>query len=226
MEKLKIDAEDLGDLIVQIESSFKVRFESEEIQNNFSIEELADLVVSKLDLSEGIECSSQITFFRLRRLLANKLSIANQTIRLDTELKVLFPPKNRRKDWQRVFSDFEFQPPKLEPPRVLFLSAILIAVVSFLLIFSELWRFSLSAFFLSALIIALCIRYGKSLPSRTIKDLVENIVKHNYHATRQTYGTYNPGELRATIFSLFTDWLTPKESQGVDLKTRIDYIEN
>ncbi|MEQ8415831.1 MAG: hypothetical protein RIB71_15240 [Imperialibacter sp.] len=226
MEKLKINGEDLEDLIVQIEDSFKVRFESEEIQNNFSIEELANLVISKLELKEGIECSSQITFFRLRRLLADKLSMANQTIDLDTELKTLFPPKNRRNEWQRVFADFEFQAPKLEPPREIFLSAILIAIISFMLTLFEFWRFGFPLFFLSSFTIVLCIKFGRSLPSRTMRQLVENIVKHDYHATRQTYGTYNPAELRTTIFSLLTDLLTPKEKQGADLKTRIDYIED
>ncbi|MEQ9304424.1 MAG: hypothetical protein RJQ14_10970 [Marinoscillum sp.] len=224
MEHLRIDSEDFVDLLGQIEESFQIHFALDEIKNNLSIEEITDLVVSKLGLNEGIECSSQIVFFRLRQLLSEELVLDKLKLTLDTKLDKLFPFRGRKSKWQRVFSSFEMDVPKLGPPMIIFLPAILSAIVSFFLIMIEFWEFGMPIFLLSLLIIYICIKFGKSLPCSTVKDLVTLVVKYDYKKTRTKYGTYNDLELRNTIFKLFTDWLTKKEIETVNFKTKIDYI--
>ncbi len=63
MEFLKIESEDYADLLGRIEESFRIKFSFDEIRNYQSIQQIIDLVISKLDFKEGLECSNQIAFF-------------------------------------------------------------------------------------------------------------------------------------------------------------------
>lgn len=224
MEYLKIDSEDFADLLFQIEDSFQVNFDFKKIQNHLSIEEIIDLVTTKMNLKEGIECSNQIVFFRLRQLISKKHILKSSEINLETKLKDIFPFKDRRRKWNETFENFDLKVPKLGPPMGLFIPAILTALISFFFMFSKNGLYGLIAFFLSVVIISLSNKYGKTLPSNDLKELIEQIVKFDYQGTRTKVGTYNLKEVNQTILRLFTDWLDNEERKSVNLKTKIDYI--
>jgi len=225
MEYLKIDSEDFEDLLFQIENSFQVEFDFQEIHNNLSIQQIIDKVVIRLNLQEGSGCSSQITFFRLRQQVLKKHTIDSSKISLETKLIDIFPFKNRRKEWAETFANSDLKVPKLEPPLGLLLPSILTALISFFFIFGKNWNYGLPIFLVSIVIIYLCNRYGKALPCKDLKELTNHIVKFDYRGTRNKIGTYNPTEVKQTIFSLFTDWLSDEERKRVSFDTKIDYIE-
>jgi hypothetical protein len=224
MEYLKIDSEDFEDLLFQIENSFQVEFDFEEIHNNLSIKQIIDKVVTRLNLQEGTECSSQIVFFRLRQLISKKHRIKHSQISLETKLKEIFPFQDRRKSWCETFNDFDLKVPKLGPPMGVFLPAILTALISFFFIFGKNWIYGLSVFLISIIIIYLSSKFGKVLPCENLRELTTNIAKYDYRGTRTKVGTYNTKEINQTILKLFTDWLGEYEGRNVNLETKIDYI--
>jgi len=224
MEHLIIDSEDFEDLLFQIEDSFQVKFDLEDIQNNLSINEIIGVVVSKMNLKEGIECSNQITFFRLRDQISKKHKLDSSQIGLETKLKEIFPYKDRRKKWNKTFEGTDFKVPNLRPPIGLYLPAILITIISFFFIFGKNWNYGLPIFLVSATIVYLCSRYGKALPARSLRDLTKHIVKFDYRGTRNRVGTFNHNEIKQIIFGLFIDWLNKEDSQSLSFETKINYL--
>ena len=98
-----IDDEDFGDLIPQIENSFGFEFDYEEITNNMTIENFSELVISKMSMENGQECSTQIVFYRIRKALTEKLGIEKSIIKTKTELSSVFAKKNRINNWKNTF---------------------------------------------------------------------------------------------------------------------------
>ena len=223
MEQLRIHSEDLEELLAEIEASFQIKFGHAEIANHMTIDQIADLVMAKLDLQEGIECSSQITFFRLRQWLCQELSLEKSALSPHTKLDQLFPFRGRKTSWQKVFAGFAMRVPNLRPPDVIFLPALLLAVISLFLVMAF-WEIGLPALLLSIAVLYGCIKFGKALPVATLGELVTHIVKYDYQSTRAGYGTYNATELRQTIFKLLTDdHASKKEKKTVHFNTKINY---
>jgi len=221
LNTLNIDAEDLEDVLSEMESSFGIRFEEDEIPNLISIEEIADRITSKLNYPEGIECSTQIVFYYLRDLLSQRLRIDKETIKPDIELEELFPKKGRRKKWKAVFKETEYKVPVLEAHSFVFFS-LLLTLASFILIFFHLY--ALPVFLVAVLTTYLFFRFARSLPCRTLGDLSKKIAQQNYAKTRSRAQTINSNEIKQLILNIFSEWVDEPEKKIITLHTRIDYL--
>ena len=126
-----IDDEDFGDLISQIENSFGIEFDYEEITNNMTIEKFSELVISKMTMENGQECSTQIVFYRIRKALTEKLGIEKSIINTKTELSSVFAKKNRINNWKNTFGEFNYDGIDLQPSPFPYGISILTTIVSF-----------------------------------------------------------------------------------------------
>lgn len=220
---IEIDAEDFGDILSQIETSFDIRFEDEEIQNLISIDELAEKVIAKVKYQKGFECSSQIVFYELRKLLTEKAFLDIKHLDIHTPLATIFPSNDRRRKWELIFKGFGLNVPQLEPSGFLILSN-LIAIVSFFFLFGSLFKYAFPVFLSSILISFILKKTAKGLPCNTLGELADKIVKYDYLQTRKNVRSINPAEIKKIIFKYVTEWLSESEKVGKSMKSRIDYL--
>ena len=220
---LDIALEDFEELIIKIEDSFEFRFSEGEIRNKITIDELAKIVISKIDLKEGIECSNQIVFFKLRKLLSERMKLEHSEITPDSKLKGVFPKKKRRNIWKQTFDQFELPAPELSPNTTFLIFTLLAALISFFFIFGENWIYGLSIFSTSVLAVSLMYKFGKSLPAETIGEFAQLIVEEKYLRVRKHLGSINKKEVREIIFATFTDWLEQEERDALNMNTMINF---
>lgn len=220
-----IDDEDFGDLILQIENSFGIEFDNEEIINNMTIEKFSELVISKMDMENGQECSTQIVFYRIRKALTEKLGIEKSIINTKTELSSIFAKKNRIKNWKNTFGEFNYNGINLQPSSIPYGISILTTIVSFFFFFGSYRIYAIPIFILSIITAKILIKYGKRFPAKNIGELAKEIVKNNYKSVRTEKGTINITEIKKLIFSQLTDWFDPKEVKNMNMKTKINYID-
>jgi|TARA_B110000037_G_scaffold38619_1_gene47617 acyl carrier protein len=220
-----IDDEDFGDLISQIENSFGFEFDYEEITNNMTIENFSELVISKMSMENGQECSTQIVFYRIRKALTEKLGIEKSIINTKTELSSVFAKKNRINNWKNTFGLFNYNGINLQPSSIPYGISILTTIVSFFFFFGSYRIYAISIFILSIITAKILVKYGKRFPAKNIGDLAKVIVINNYKSVRTEKGTINISEIKKLIFIQLTDWLEPKEVKNMNMETKINYID-
>ena len=220
-----IDDEDFGDLISQIENSFGIEFDYEEITNNMTIEKFSELVISKMTMENGQECSTQIVFYRIRKALTEKLGIEKSTINTKTELSSVFAKKNRINNWKNTFGKFNYNGINLQPSPFPYGISILTTIVSFFFFFGSYRIYAIPIFILSIITAKTLVKYGKTFPAKNIGELTKEIVKNNYKSVRTEKGTINITEIKKLIFIQLTDWLEPKEVKNMNMETKINYID-
>ena len=220
-----IDDEDFGDLISQIENSFGFEFDYEEITNNMTIEKFSELVISKMTMENGQECSTQIVFYRIRKALTEKLGIEKSIINTKTELSSVFAKKNRINNWKNTFGEFNYNGINLQPSPFPYGISILTTIVSFFFFFGSYRIYAIPIFILSIITAKILVKYGKTFPAKNIGELTKEIVKNNYKSVRTEKGTINITEIKKLIFIQLTDWLEPKEVKNMNMETKINYID-
>jgi len=220
-----IDDEDFGDLISQIENSFGIEFDYEEITNNMTIEKFSELVISKMSMENGQECSTQIVFYRIRKALTEKLGIEKSIINTKTELSSVFAKNNRIKSWKNTFGEFNYTGINLQPSSIPYGISILTTIVSFFFFFGSYRLYAIPIFILSIITAKILVKYGKRFPAKNIGELAKVIVKNNYKSVRTEKGTINITEIKKLIFIQLTDWLEPKEVKNMNMETKINYID-
>mgnify|MGYP000647142953 CR=1 FL=1 len=218
-----IDDEDFGDLIYQIEKSFGFEFNEDEITNLMTIDEFSELVISKTNMKEGQQCTSQITFYRIRKALVEKLGVDKNTINPNMKLESIFPKKTRIKDWNKVFG--EYNRIELQPSSIPYGISILTAIISFFFLFASYKLYAIPIFISSIILTKILVKYGKTLPVKYIRELTEQIVRFNYKIERAENGTINVSEIKKLIFQHLTDWLEPNEVKTMNMETKINYID-
>ncbi len=229
MKKMKkichIDDEDFVDLISRMEKSFGIEFDYEELTNYLTIEDFSELIISKMDMENGQECSTQIAFYRIRKALIEKLGIEKSIISPKTELNNLFPKKGRIKNWKHTFAELNYSGINLQPPSIPYGISILTTIVSFFFFFGSFRVYAILIFILSIVTSKILVKYGKRFPAKNIKELAKEIVRKNYKSVRTEKGTINITEIKKLIFIQLTEWLGPKEVKNMNMETKINYID-
>jgi len=218
-----IDILELDDIIIRIENSFGFQFEDNEIDNNLTINEWSELIISKITAEKGQECTTQIAFHKIRKALIEKFDVERNQISLKTELKEIFPIKNRIKKW-KIFNELGLEGIDLQVHFSLFFT-MLITIISFFFIFDSYKLYAIPLFFTMMFSSFLLMKYSNILPVKNIEELVLLIVKHNYLKMRENKGTVNYSEIKEIIFSQLTEWLGPNEKEHMNMRTKINYVD-
>ncbi|MEY4462955.1 MAG: hypothetical protein RLY98_1496 [Bacteroidota bacterium] len=202
--KLNIyEIENIEDCILEIEKMYNFKFEDNELKNVKKFEEFCDLIIEKINLKNVDSCTSQQAFYKLRNSLAKTGIIEKENLKIETELKEIFPRKNRKVSIEKVEKELNVILNILKAPDFVTTPLLIIGVVSFVLLFF-LWKLALIGLSISVFGHYLCKWFGNELNIKTVKDLVEKIVSENYLAIRSEKNTINKTELK----KILTSWIS------------------
>ena len=85
-----IGVEDVGDVLELIENKLNIRFGKTELADVKTFGELCDIVLSKINLPQKDDCTSQQAFYKLRSAIVEHMAIDKIRIKPDTTLVELF----------------------------------------------------------------------------------------------------------------------------------------
>ena len=104
------------ELILAVEDAFQIHIADEEAGNVFTVGDLHNLVVSKLQGQDSKRCLTSAAFYRTRRGIIDMLGIDRREVRPATPLEVILPRNSRREKWRRIQAAMKMKLPDLQHP--------------------------------------------------------------------------------------------------------------
>lgn len=207
-----IDADDLEDFIVRVETSFDIQFVCNELVHITTFGHLCDYIVDKIQLDYDGDCTSQQAFYKLRDALSSILQLDKKTISTDDTLADLLPRKTRRSNIQKLESHLGFKLNILRPPKWVteILYIVLIASL-FGLIFDR--QIGLLGFVFSIAGLWFANKIGNELDLDTLGKVAEKVTRENYLKSRRNPMTFNKNEMEKMITDWFSDYFKIDKSK-------------
>lgn len=201
-----IDLEDIEDLLLKVETSFGIQFQGNELVHIVSFGELCDYIADKIQLNNFSDCTSQQAFYKLRNAISQTLRLDSRTITTDLPLGGFLPKRGRRSKIKEIESYLGFKLNLLAPPN--WVTGILVSMllVFFVGVFFS-WKIGLLGFMLSAFGLWIVSKKGTRLKVKTVRDVVEVMVKESYLKSRRIKGTFNKSEIEQVLIHLFSSEL-------------------
>ena len=196
------DIENIEDCISEIEKMYNFKFVDKELENVKTFEEFCDLIIEKINLTNVESCTSQQAFYKLRNSLVVTTLIEKENLKIETELKKIFPRKNRKALIEKVENELKIKFDIIKAPDFITISLLIIGIASFISLFFV-WKIALIGISISVFGFYLCKWFGNELKVKTVKELVEKITSENYLALRSEKNTINKTELKKVI----TNWI-------------------
>ncbi|ENI5846763.1 hypothetical protein ABZI28_002371 [Flavobacterium psychrophilum] len=206
MKKNKLDVydiENIEDCISEIEKMYNFKFEDNELESLKTFEEFCDLIIEKINLRNVESCTSQQAFYKLRNSLTETKLIEKENLNTETELKKIFPRKNRKQLIEKVENKLKMKLDIIKAPDYITTSLLIIGIASFVLLFFY-WKIALVGISISVLGFYLCKWFGNELKVKSVKELVEKITSENYLEVRSKKNTINKTELK----KILTNWIS------------------
>lgn len=208
--KLKdFEIEELEFMIPEIENMYNFKFEKDETYTVNTFEELCDLIIEKINLRNVESCTSQQTYYKLRNALIKNKIIEKEKLKTETELKTLFPRKNRKTLIEQVEKEMQFKFDIIKAPDFVTMPLFVIGIISFFLLF-VFWKIGIVGIVISVFGLYLCKWFGNELKIKNVKELVEKITSENYLKVRTEKNTINRTELKKVL----TYWFS--ENSGIE----------
>lgn len=198
-----IDGEDLGDLLVNIEENFDIKFADDEFINICTYGELHDHIIDKIrsEHANVEDCTSQQAFYKLRNALVEALGITKNEITPHMSL-VSILPRNRRKS---QVSDIEkvlgFKLSLLRPLHFVENTFSIMALASFFGIFlSFFFEFSgiliaIIGFVVSIAGLKIAYKTANEIDIETVGELAKTLTRDKYAKSRRNAKTCNYREI-------------------------------
>ena len=210
--ELKIDSEDLEDMLLKIEDSFGIRFETDELAHVKTYVEFCDAIKAKINLDHSDDCTSQQAFYKLRDAMSSSLDIDKTLVNPTTELTEIFPRKTRRYQVKTLEKDLGFKLSLLRPPHFVTGLQTILLLGSFILFFID-WKYGISTFGLAILGFWISSKTGNQLDVNTVRELSEKMTRENYVKSRRNSQTINKNELDKILEDWFADFLGIRKSE-------------
>ncbi|EMY3559880.1 TPA: hypothetical protein ACGFUW_002653 [Flavobacterium psychrophilum] len=197
------EIENIEDCISEIEKMYSFKFEDNELESVKTFEEFCDLIIEKINLRNVESCTSQQAFYKLRNSLTETKLIEKENLNIETELKKIFPRKNRKELIEKVENELKMKLDIIKAPDFITTSLLIIGIASFVLLFFY-WKIALVGISISVLGFYLCKWFGNELKVKSVKELVEKITSENYLEVRREKNTINKTELK----KILTNWIS------------------
>jgi len=204
---------DTVELVMEVEDTFKIKIADEEAERTQTIGELHALVLTKLEGRKVNEyCTSQRTFYSLRRFLSSYVDRSLKKIRPMNKTEDYFPPENRRKTWEQFSQDTPYRFPNLcRPEWVIILLCLIFAVTTFLgfMLFRNhlpVWLIVVFLFPWAYLFYILTVLFSEPLaveiPSdcNTLGGLTQSLVSLNYDTV-----DYDGGNVKEMLYEIISE---------------------
>lgn len=198
-----IDPDDISDVLVKVEKSFKFKFGQTDLKDVKTFGELCDIIVSKIELQENIDCTSQQAFYKLREALGTALQINEAEIQPITQLIDLFPKSIRRQKIKQVERILGFSLKILRPKHFVSGFFAILFIISLLGLFAS-WKFGLIGLITSLTCISVANKFANELEVSNIAALVGKMSRENYINSRRNKTTVNKAEVIKKIEQLFS----------------------
>ena len=104
---------DIVDMVLDVEERFGISLSDVECQNVVTVNDLYRLVLSKLGNADQTKCLTSATFYRIRKVIAEVLSVDKRTLKLDTQLRELLPIEKRKALWVIISQKLTLKLPEL-----------------------------------------------------------------------------------------------------------------
>jgi acyl carrier protein len=207
---------DVAELIIEVEESFRIRLDDNELPEIKTVGQLQATVLAKLGKKATSVCLSSAAFYRLRRVLTGTYGVAREQIRLATPMEGIIPADERRIQWRSLGQLLgEWRLPELERPlwlrRTLLWPALTTAVLGALIgllahgTTSYLgWGFALSALLLLIPAYRLTVPLAVCIPGEceTVRDTVRTFLRMNHGAMAVSVGQVNEVEVWQSLCSI------------------------
>ncbi|MBO0951656.1 hypothetical protein [Fibrella forsythiae] len=215
---LRIDPEDLDDVLTKIEQSYSITFGTNDLRQVETFGQLCEAITEKIQLADVEDCTSQQAFYKLRQGIVDVLHMDRQAVRPTTELATLFPKSTRRAAVQQLEQQLGFSFRVLLPNQyITFLGFLLISVSLIALKFST--RFGLAGVIggIGILSIGVIIKSSWQFTLHTVGELSEKLAREHYTKVRRDSCTVNKREVADQIKQVFcTDLGIPADQLKPD----------
>lgn len=198
-----IDSEDIGDLLVKVETSFDITFVGDELSHITTFGQLCDHITNKIQLDNSDDCTSQQAFYKLRDAISSTLQIDNKTISTDFPLSDLLPRQNRRSRTKKLEKYLGFKLNILRPPHWVTGSFIILLLASIVGLFFN-WQIGLLGLTISIAGTWFANKIGNELDLQTVGQVAEKMTRENYLKSRRNPKTINKKEIEKVL----TDWFS------------------
>src|SRR5690625_6363 len=98
-----------------LEETFKIKFENSETEKINDFNEVSYLIISKMNLENDNLCTSQRAFYQFRNAIKTEKIIDVNQIKPETDLKTIFPKRNRRKILKQIENQLGYKIEVLAP---------------------------------------------------------------------------------------------------------------
>lgn len=218
---------DVAELIIEIEESFRIRLDDNELPEIKTVGQLHTAVLAKLGKKATSVCLSSAVFYRLRRVLTGTFGVAREQVRLATVTEGIIPADERRVQWHNLGQGLgNWRLPELERPlwlrRLLLWPSLVAALLGAAVgLFSHGttsylgWGFGLGAVLILIPGYKLTVPLAVCIPGEceTIRATVRTFLRMNYGAMAASVNELNEAEVWDSLCWII-GW-----NLGVDEKT-------
>jgi hypothetical protein len=199
-----VDPDDISDLLVKVEKSFDMKFESTELMHIITFGELCDHIANKIQLAHLNDCTSQQAFYKLRDAMASILQIDYKTIMTSSALLALLPKQSRRSLVKKLEVHLGFKLHILRPPYWASVTLAILLVTSCAALFFN-WQIGLAGLAFSNAGLWLAKKFGNILNLQTVGQLAKKMTRESYFKSRRNPSTFNKSEIEKILIDLFSN---------------------
>jgi len=197
-----VDPEDIGDVLLKIETSFNIRFEKEDLHDVKTFGQLCDVVQKKVKQKNGEGCTTQHAFYMLRHAINNTIGADKDLIKPQTKLSNIFPSDTRLQVIAEIEKELGFKMNLLKPKgAIVFAFSMLLGASLFSIYFLPIAGGAGTLLAIIGLILAG--KFGKEMPVKTLGDLAEKIAREHYLNCRRNAAAVNRAEITDKVKELF-----------------------
>lgn len=211
LNHIGIGTEDVSDVLELIEKRLNIRFGDNELEEVKTFGELCDIILSKINLPQKDDCTSQQAFYKLRKAIAENIAIDKSLIKPKSILLELFSNNIPLDKIRSIENSLGFRLNILRIKRSVILIISIGIVLALLGAFvNVMYGVIVAAFVL--VYIAVTANKIKAFKVATVGDVVEIMTRDNYFKSRRDVGTINRKEVRKLLERYFL------ENLATDLK--------
>lgn len=204
----QFEIENIEDVLPMFEETFKIKLENDETEKLNDFNEFSDLIISKMNLENDNICTSQRAFYQFRNAIKTEKIIDINQIKPETDLKTIFPKRNRRKILNRIEYQLGYKIEVLAPSQITINILFFSFVISFIGLFFN-WKIAIFGILFSVLGFYLA-KFTNRLDKRTVREVIEKNTAQNYFKIRNSENTFNKNEFKDVILEWFS------ENAGID----------
>jgi acyl carrier protein len=203
---IKVESEDIEEILLKIEKSFNIKFTTEGLKNAKTFGDFNTIILSKINVENKNDCTSQQAFYKLRTAILTEKKI---DIKPDTQLADIFPRATRKQDIKTLEARLEMKLDILTPKTLIIRLLTLLVIISIIGLFIR-PNLGVAGIIFSIISFELAYKLGIEFPINSVGELSNRMVKMHYSQSRRNPLTANSEEIKAQIATIF------EESLGLD----------